>query len=94
MSKMNHNIIKSLIAEHNERALFLDGFDEAIIGYTRNSSSEVVCVYNIGRILEILVGEHNMTQEEAIEYYDFNIEPSYMGEHSPIYMDLLVKTVI
>jgi hypothetical protein len=44
-----------------------------------------VC-YDIGRILELLVIEHDMTEEEAIEYYDFNIGGAYVGPLTPIFV--------
>jgi hypothetical protein len=39
------------------------------------------------KIIEILNRE--MSYDEAAEYYTYNIEGSYMGEQTPIYMTLL-----
>jgi hypothetical protein len=66
-------------------ALFADGFDMAIIGITEVEGGYRVC-YDIGRILELLVIEHDMTEEEAIEYYDFNIGGAYVGPLTPIFV--------
>ena len=66
-------------------AMFADGFDAAIIGITEVDRGYRVC-YDIGRILELLVIEHDMTEEEAIEYYDFNIGGAYVGPLTPIFV--------
>jgi hypothetical protein len=66
-------------------ALFADGFDMAIIGITEVEDGYRVC-YDIGRILELLVIEHDMDEQGAIEYYDFNIAGSYMGPLTPIFV--------
>ena len=65
--------------------LFADGFDAAIMGITEVNEGYRVC-YDIGRILELLVIEHDMGEEEAIEYYDFNIAGAYMGPLTPIFI--------
>ena len=64
-------------------AMFADGFDMAIIGITDVEQGYRVC-YDIGRILELLVLEHDMDEEGAIEYFDFNIAGAYMGPLTPI----------
>jgi len=65
--------------------LFADGFDAAIMGITEVNEGYRVC-YDIGRILELLVIEHDMGEEEAIEYFDFNIAGAYVGPLTPIFV--------
>jgi hypothetical protein len=31
--------------------------------------------------------EDKMTEEEAREYYDFNIHGSFVGPHTPVYLE-------
>jgi hypothetical protein len=45
-----------------------------------------VAVYSICKIIEELVKD-GMDEEEAIEYFDFNVDGAYMGEYTPIYID-------
>jgi len=61
-----------------------DGFDDAIIGET---TKEIV-VYNVATIIDILMERDGMTEDEAFEYFDFNIDGSYMGEQTPIFIYL------
>ena len=74
----------------DEEALFADGFDEAIIGLTRDiaTSGPRVC-YDIARILEALILE-GMTEEGAIEHFDFNIAGAYMGPLTPIFVQCVL----
>lgn len=64
--------------------LIADGFDEAIIGQTTKG----LVVYNIATIIELLMERDGMTEEEALEFFDFNIDGSYMGEQTPIFIFL------
>jgi hypothetical protein len=74
------------IAEHNEEALFCDGFDEAIIGYAERINLGPVAAYDVNKIIEILVLRDGMTHEEAVEYFYFNIHGAWMGENTPVYI--------
>jgi len=65
--------------------IFVDGFDMAIMGITEVDEGYKVC-YDIGRILELLILEHDMDEQEAIEYYDFNIGGAYVGPLTPIFV--------
>jgi len=60
-----------------------DGFDEAIIGVDYKQGKYV---YAIELMLEKMMVEDDMTMEEAIEYFDFNIGCAYVGEMTPIYI--------
>jgi hypothetical protein len=64
--------------------LVADGFDDAIIGLT---TKEIV-VYNVATIIEILIERDGMTEDEAFEYFEFNIDGSYMGDQTPIFIYL------
>jgi hypothetical protein len=77
---------REAIAEHNEEALFCDGFDEAIIGYAERINLGPVAAYDVNKIIEILVLRDGMTHEEAVEYFYFNIHGAWMGENTPVYI--------
>lgn len=62
--------------------LFADGFDEAIIGI--DSKSDRV-IYSILKCIEIL--KKDMNELDAIEYFYYNVEGSYVGEKTPIWCD-------
>jgi hypothetical protein len=67
-----------------EGLLFADGFDEAIIGVAERIGMEPVVAYDTNKIIEILSRE--MTEDEAVEYFEFNILGAYVGERTPIFI--------
>jgi hypothetical protein len=36
--------------------------------------------------------DDEMTLDEAIEYFEFNVEGAYVGPHTPIFLDLQIFT--
>lgn len=77
--------IELWLAAIDSHALFADGFDDAILGLTEVEDGWRVC-YDIGRILEVLVVDHDMSADEAVEYFDFNIEGAYVGPLTPLFI--------
>tara|TARA_R100001463_G_scaffold11036_1_gene31392 strand:+ start:246 stop:500 length:255 start_codon:yes stop_codon:yes gene_type:complete len=68
------------------KALLADGFEEALIGHTQGSN--VVAVYEYDICINILMERDGMDVMEAIEYMDFNVLGSYVGEKTPIFVSL------
>jgi len=77
------------ISEINPDALLLDGFDEAIIGMAERINLGPVVAYDIEKIIDIMIERDEMTYEEAMEFFDFNIQGAWMGEFTPIYITKL-----
>ena len=77
---------RSFIAEHNDRALFIDGHDNAIIGLGQRCGQLALAVYDNATIRANLMAE-GMDETDAIEYFDFNILGGWHGEHTPILME-------
>lgn len=70
------------IIEQYEDETFLkaDGFDEAIIGVDETTMR---LIYSVSKCPEILMKD--MTHEDAIDYFEFNVRNTYMGEKTPIW---------
>lgn len=64
--------------------MFCDGFKEALVG-TGNRFNYPVTVYSKLKMIEIL--KKSMSEEEALEYFDFNIAGAYIGESTPVFLD-------
>jgi hypothetical protein len=62
--------------------LFADGFDLAIIGICIKT---YCIVYSKSKCIEIL--SKDMNHEEALEYFDFNVDGAYVGEQTPIFVE-------
>ena len=83
---MNRADITDLYGDDEPGLMFADGFDEAIAGVVWDGERTRV-VYDTELILELLMGRSEMTYEEAVEYFDFNIAGSHMGEYTPLYLE-------
>ena len=77
-----HDYYKEKIEEMNPDAMLADGLDDALAGYDSRGRA----VYHIEEILGILIVRDGMTEEEAQEFFDFNIDGAHMGQFTPIYM--------
>ena len=79
-------------AEETQRLLkFADGFDDAIIGVTEQNSTTVVC-YNEALCVRILMDRDDMSLTDAYEFFHFNTKQAYIGEHTPVFVNLLQST--
>lgn len=63
-----------------DEILKADGFDEAIIGIDEFSMR---LIYSVSKCVEILC--RDMSEEDAVEYFDYNVKGSYVGEKTPIW---------
>jgi len=71
-----------------EGLLFLSEkeFDAAIIGVAERIGMDAVVAYDTTKIIEILCERDGMDDEEAAEYFEFNIAGAYVGERTPIFI--------
>ena len=74
--------LKDRIAEINPEAMLVDGHDDALAGFDTKGRA----IYLVDHILGTLEQRDGMTEVEAIEWFDHNIECAYMGEYTPLYM--------
>ena len=63
-----------------EEIIKADGFDDAIIGIEAESMR---LIYSISKCIDIL--KKDMDEEEAVEYFNFNVIGAYIGEYTPIW---------
>tara|TARA_R110000803_G_scaffold56795_1_gene114214 strand:+ start:3600 stop:3833 length:234 start_codon:yes stop_codon:yes gene_type:complete len=65
--------------------LTADGFDDAIIGVGRRCGQPDIVVYDVSKALDVLVSQ-GMTEDEADEYFDFNVVGAWVGETTPMWV--------
>ena len=71
----------------DENFLLADGFEEAfmgIVGGSTGSSQSYKTCYDADKCIEIL--EREMSNEEAVEYFEFNTLGAYVGECTPMFI--------
>jgi len=64
-----------------EELLRADGFDSAIIGLDDRSMR---LIYYKSLCINILISQ-GMTEEEALEYFEFNVSSAWVGDMTPIW---------
>ena len=65
--------------------LYADGFEDALIGLGWQHT-KLIAIYDYDKCVEILILREDMTIEEAIEWMEYNVVGSYVGEYTPIFM--------
>ena len=78
------------IDEYAEGAILLDGLEGAIIGIVEEFGNGKRILYSKRIILSLLQTRDGMTEQEAEEFYDFNILGLYAGEQNAVFLDLSV----
>lgn len=75
------------IKEFAEGAIILDGLDEAIMGIAEEFGNGYRIVYSKSKIFSILMNRDGMTEEEAIEFYEYNILGLYASPQNAIFFE-------
>jgi len=87
MSVKTSTEILEEMEEMNPDAITLDGLDDCVIGIC-DTFEGTRLLYSERKIIDTLKKD-GMTEEEAREYFDYNILGGYFGSCNPIYlMDL------
>jgi len=74
-------MINKIIEQYDpETFLKADGFDKAIIGVDETSMR---LIYSVKKCIKILMKD--MSEEDAIEYFSFNVSGAYIGDKTPIW---------
>jgi hypothetical protein len=94
---MTREEVEELLVESNPEALFIDGFDDAILGIAERPNLGPVVAYDEAKIIEILRNqmepdlddldgrdEIEVKLEMALDYYGYNVKSAWMGESTPI----------
>ena len=80
--------IKENISKYNEDMLFLDGFDSALIGFKMQKDCDMISVYDDVKCVNSLMEDGMEEETDAIEYFEFNVRGSYVGENTPCILTL------
>jgi hypothetical protein len=80
-------MIRDEIAETYPDLLVMDPdyLDAAILGVVTRIGLEAVC-YDENKVIRLLMTHDGMTEEEAIEYMEFNMKGAWVGETTPVFL--------
>ena len=75
--------------EDAELSLVLLGSDEeqmdfadAFVGVIDDS----IAVYDRDKVIEVFMNRDGMSDIEAVEWFDYNVQGAYIGEQTPLYI--------
>ena len=77
------------IQDNYPDVLIADGFDKAIMGIVERFGMNPVVLYNKNKCINIMIKRDGMTEEEAIEFYYYNIVGAHMGDYTPCFAEIL-----
>ena len=84
------NKLKDQFPQIEEEGLLLaDGLEEAFMGLGWQFS-KLVAVYDIEKVL-MKFERDGMTAEQAIEYFEYNVQGAYVGEETPIFLRKFIR---
>lgn len=83
MEEEDDRMLNAIIdATGEESYLVADGFNGAIIGLDEASGR---LIYSETKCLEILTRNEEMSMDDAVEHFEFNVKGSWVGELTPIW---------
>lgn len=74
------------LREENPDAIILAGYDSAFMGIARRCGQPSVAAYSYWKIIDELRKE--MSYDDAVEFFEFNIGGAWMGENSPVFVEI------
>jgi len=86
--------IVEVLTNENPDAIIYDDMDDALIGVYRNTTNgsagsyeEALAVYSYVKFIQVYIERDGMSEEEAVEFFDFNVAGGYIGEYQPMVID-------
>ena len=74
-----------LASEDEANLAFLDGHDDAILGVVEHNGFCAV-VYDVKKIVRKLRRRDGMSNDEALEFFAYNIAGAHLGEGTPLFL--------
>ena len=72
--------------DEDKGLMLADGLDHAFLGLMlRFNVLEPIACYDYDRVIQGYV-EEGMTEEEAVEFFEFNVIGAWVGERTPCYL--------
>ena len=68
-----------------EGTIFYDEFDSAFVGFGWQFNVGPIATYDQDLVMEILMSD-GTSEEDALEHFGFNVQGSYVGERTPIFL--------
>jgi hypothetical protein len=89
-AKENRKLLDQAADDNGLELLAADGYDAAIVGVVNGIGLPApLVVYDRELVLQVMQVVDGMTEEDAHEHFSFNVEGSYVGENTPVFLTRL-----
>ena len=85
--KKNKKILDK-ISEIDPEFLLLDGYDDCIVGIMERFGIGPIVCYSKDAIIDKL--SKDMSYEDVVEFFDFNIIGAWVGEKTPCFVSKII----
>ncbi len=72
-----------------EGILLCDGLEDAFVGVSYRFNQSPIAVYDIEKIIAVYMDRDGMSDEEAREFFEFNVIGAWVGERTPAFISLM-----
>jgi hypothetical protein len=80
-----------LCKEHYDEDLPMlkaDGYDDCVIGFCSKFGQPRIIAYSRPAVIAKLISHDGMSEEEAEEFFEYNIIGAYVGETTPCFIEM------
>jgi len=74
-----------ILKDREESFLLADGLEEAFIGIGYQFNTPIA-IYSKSKAIQCFI-DQGMDEEQAYEYYDYNVSGAHVGEQTPIFLE-------
>ena len=74
-----------ILKDREESFLLADGLEEDFIGIVYQFNTPLA-IYSKSKAIQCLM-DKGMDEEQAYEYFDYNVAGAYVGEQTPIFLE-------
>ena len=78
--------LREWLAERAPDILLADGFDAALIGYAERCGEPARAVYDVDRCIALLRDHDGLTEEDAVDFFEYNVLGAWVGPHTPMFL--------
>jgi len=83
--ELRNFIIENNLVDEDQEVLLASGYADAFLGITDSEPRRAV--YCKESMVEVVMTEDKCSYTEALEWLEFNTWNSYVGKHTPIYIN-------
>lgn len=80
---------RELAEEYGDDLLFMDDYDDCVIGVADSFGSESRVAYDLGKVIAALISREQMNKEEAWDWWAYNMVGAYVGDRTPLFVRII-----